>query len=82
MRAMITDVCIRGCERRENKKGEGYLLVRFEDSTGKPEVLVDKEMDRQSLYKIDMVGTIHFDIETGGKYHNMRITNFIPDTAE
>ena len=45
MKATISNVCIRGCEPKSGRGGD-YLLVRFEDETGKPAELVDKDMDR------------------------------------
>jgi len=72
MKAVVKNVNIRGCEAGTNKKGEGYLIVRFEDETGKAYELIDKGMDRQPYYKrnTDMDLVINIDI---GKYTNVRI---------
>lgn len=50
-RSKVCNANIRGCELKENKQGEGYLLVNFEDEKGEPYQLVDKDLDRQSIYK-------------------------------
>ena len=75
MKAIVENVNIRGCEPRENKKGEPYLLVRFEDEFGKPCEMVDKDMSRQQYYKRNAGGTLTIDIEVG-KYTTLRIIDF------
>ena len=74
MKATISNVCIRGCEPKSGRGGD-YLLVRFEDATGKPAELVDKDMDRQSYYKRDVLGDFVIDIQMG-KWTNIRIIDF------
>ena len=75
MKAIINNVNIRGCEPKENKKGEPYLLVRFEDEYGKAAEFVDKDMSRQAYYKRNTDGTLTVDIEVG-KYTTIRIVDF------
>lgn len=75
MKAKIENVNIRGCESRENKKGEPYLLVRFEDETGAPVEMVDKDMEREKFYKRNTDGDLTINITTG-KYTNLRIVDF------
>ena len=77
MKAVMHNVNIRGCEMKENKKGEGYLLVRFEDETGKPEELVDKDMERRKYYVRDKVGDLHINIDVGSKFTTIRIIDFV-----
>lgn len=74
MKAKINNVCIRGCEPKEGKGGK-YLLVRFEDSTGKANELVDKDMSRQPYYQRDTKGDLDIDIQIG-KWTNIRIVDF------
>lgn len=81
MRAIINNVNIRGCEPKENKNGEPYLLVHFEDETGKACELVDKDMERQPFYKRNTDGTLTIDISIG-KYTTIRIVNFKAVTEE
>ena len=75
MKAIVQDVNIRGCEAKTNAKGEGYLIVRFEDITGKPEEVIDKNMTRQNYYKRDTVGDLIIDIQIG-KWTNIRVVDF------
>lgn len=75
MKATVENVNIRGCEPKENKKGEPYLLVRFEDEYGKPFEIVDKDMDRQSYYKRNTEGDLIIDIDIG-KYTTLRVLDF------
>lgn len=75
MKATVSNICIRGCEPKTNKNGEPYLLVRFEDETGKPEELVDKDMERQTYYKRDTQGDLTIDIQMG-KWTNIRVIDF------
>jgi len=79
MRCNIPNVNIRGREEKTNKNGDPYLLVRFEDETGKPQELVDKMMERKTAYVRDTMGTLHIDIDIKSKWHNVRIVGFTPD---
>lgn len=73
MKAVIHNTNIRGCEARTNGKGEPYLLVRFEDETGKAHELVDKDMDRQGAYKRNTDMDLYIDIDQGRKFTTIRI---------
>ena len=81
MLAIIKDANIRGVEAKTNKQGGQYLLVRFEESAGKPQELVDKDMSRQTYYKRDTVGDLYIDIQTG-KWTSIRIVDFRIATKE
>lgn len=72
MKAKIENVNIRGHEVKTNKNGEPYVIVRFEDETGKSYELVDKDTERADYYKrnTDMDLTVTIDI---GKYTTIRI---------
>ena len=72
MKAKIENVNIRGHEVKTNKNGEPYVIVRFEDETGKAYELVDKDVERADYYKrnTDMDLTVTIDI---GKYTTIRI---------
>lgn len=78
MKVMVINANIRGCERKTNKKGEPYLLVRFEDETGQPNELVDKDMSREAYYKRDTNGTLYLDIQIS-KWTTIRIIDFKQD---
>lgn len=76
IKATINNVNIRGCEPRENKNGDPYLIVRYEDETGSPCELVDKGVERRSFYKRDTDGTLFIEIDVGKQYTNIRIIDF------
>lgn len=76
LKATIQNVNIRGREERENKKGEPYCLVRFEDETGKANELIDKDMERAKFYNRDTEGDLVISIEKSSKYTNIRIIDF------
>ena len=75
MKAIVKNANIRGCEAKTNKKGEGYLLVRYEDETGKPEVLIDKDMSRQPFYKRDVDMDLFINIDIGKQFTTVRIVD-------
>lgn len=75
MKLQANNVNIRGCEKKTNKKGEPYLLVRYEDESGKPEEIVDKDMSREPYYKRDTVGTLYVDLEIK-KWTTLRVIDF------
>lgn len=73
MKAVIHNANIRGREVKTNKQGGKYILVRYEeDETGKPQELVDKDMDRADCYKRDKLMDLYIDIDQG-RFTNIRI---------
>lgn len=77
LKVCIEDAEIRGCERRANKKGEDYLLVRFEDENGRANELVDKVVDREACYKRGTQGKLVIEVDQGAKYTSIRIVDFL-----
>lgn len=75
MKAKIENADIRGHEIKTNKKGEQYILVRYEDETGKPEVLIDKEMTRAEYYKRGTIMDLYIDIVSGRTRDGQSYTN-------
>lgn len=73
MKAMIKNALIRGHEVKTNTQGGKYVLVRYEDETGKPETLVDKEIDRADYYTRDKIMNLYIDIDQGRKFTTIRI---------
>lgn len=74
MRAVIHNANIRGVEPKQNKKGEGYLLVRFEeDGTGKPCTVIDKDMERKGSYVRDKLVDIEIEIDEGRNFTTIRV---------
>ena len=72
---MIYDVDIRGVEKKVTSKGDPFLVVRFEDCTGKPCDVMDKDMSREQYYKKGTVGDIYINI-SDDKYRNIRVDDF------
>lgn len=74
MKAVINNAEIRGVERKVNKKGEYYLLVRYEeDETGNSITIVDKELNRQEYYKKGTIMNLYINIDIGKQFTNIRI---------
>lgn len=73
MKAMIKEALIRGHEVKTNKNGGKYVLVRYEDQTGKPETLVDKDIERADYYTRDKVMDLYIDIDQGKNFTTIRI---------
>lgn len=77
LKAVVANVNIRGCEQKQGKNGD-YLLVRFEDTTGKPLEMVDRDVTRKDYYKRDTQGSLVINIDVG-KYTNLTIVDFVID---
>ena len=73
MKAVVQNANIRGHEVKTNKNGGKYVLVRYEDETGKPETLVDKELDRADYYVRDKTMDLYIDIDKARNYPTIRI---------
>lgn len=73
MRAMVLNANIRGHEVKTNQKGGQYVLVRYEDETGKSETLVDKDLSRADYYVRDKNMDLYIDIDQGRNFTTIRI---------
>lgn len=73
MKAVIHNANIRGHEVKTNKNGGQYVLVRYEEETGKPETLVDKDMSRVDYYVRDKKMDLYIDIDQGRNFTTIRI---------
>lgn len=73
MKAVIHNANIRGHEVKTNKNGGQYVLVRYEDETGKQETLVDKDMSRVDYYVRDKNMDLYIDIDQGRNFTTIRI---------
>ena len=73
MKAMVKNALIRGHEIKTNKNGGQYVLVRYEDEAGKPETLVDKEIERAYYYTRDKTMDLYINIDIGRNFTNIRI---------
>jgi hypothetical protein len=75
MLATVQNVEIRGCESRLSKStGAMYLMVRFEDETGKSYELLDRDMEHQTYYTKGVMADLQIKISLG-KYKNLEISN-------
>lgn len=74
----LENVEIRGCERRISKKEDAreYLLVRFEDETGKPLEIVDRDIEREQYYKRGTIGDIYADLNIGKNFTTIAVIDF------
>lgn len=75
MKAKILGADVRGHEVKTNKNGGKYILVRFEDETGKPETLVDKDLSRAEYYKRGTLMDFTIDIVSGRSRDGVNYTN-------
>lgn len=73
MKALIKNANIRGHEVKVNSKGGQYILVRYEEETGAPMTLVDKDLSRADCYKRDNTMDLYIDIDQGRNFTNIRI---------
>jgi hypothetical protein len=73
MKAVIHKANIRGHEVKTNQKGGQYVLVRYEDETGKSETLVDKDLSRADYYVRDKNMDLYIDIDQGRNFTTIRI---------
>lgn len=78
MKVKIEDVEIRGVEQRESKKeGAGpYWIVRFEDSTGLPCEVLDRDPDRAAYYKRGALGDFYCDLRMGRDWARLNVIDF------
>lgn len=82
MKATIQNALIRGHEVKTNKAGGKYVLIRYEDETGKPETVVDKDLSRADYYVRDKVMNIFIDIDQGRNFTNIRVIDAREVTTE
>lgn len=78
MKVKIESVEIRGCEKKESKKEGGgeYLVVRFEDSTGKPYEILDRDVEREGFYKRGVQGDLYADLKMGKDWARLNVIDF------
>ena len=77
MIAKIENIEIRGFEVKQSKKdGKDYMVVRFEDVTGKGYELVDRDMENQRYYNRGVQGDLYIDIDRAAKFTRIEICRF------
>lgn len=73
----IENIEIRGHEVKESKKdGKPYLIVRFEDETGKSHEILDRDMENEPFYKRGTVGDIYADLDIGKSFTKFQVSRF------
>ena len=74
----IEDVEIRGHEVKQSKKdGSDYLIVRFEDATGKSHNIVDRDMENRKFYNRGVQGYFYADLDIGPKWTHLTVSRFV-----
>ena len=74
----IEDIEIRGYEVKLSKKNnKEYMLVRFEDSTGKSYEIVDRDMENKAYYKRGIVGDIYANLEINRTFTRFDVSRFV-----
>lgn len=73
----IENIEIRGHEVKESKKdGKPYMIVRFEDETGRSYEILDRDMDNQPYYKRGTVGDIYADLTMTKTWARLEVSRF------
>lgn len=73
----IENIEIRGHEVKESKKdGKPYLIVRFEDETGKAHEILDRDMENEPFYKRGTVGDLYADLDIGKNFTKFAVSRF------
>jgi len=76
----IENIEIRGHEVKESKKdGSKYIIVRFEDETGKSHEIIDRDMENEPYYKRGTVGSIYADLDIGRSFTKFQVSRFEKD---
>lgn len=66
MMVKIENIEVRGVEVKESKKdGSKYMVIRFEDETGRSHEILDRDMENQPHYKRGAVGDMWADLIMG-----------------
>ena len=66
MRVRIENIEVRGHEVKESKKdGRKYVIVRFEDETGKSYEIIDRDMENEGYYKRGTLGDFLAELTMG-----------------
>lgn len=77
LRVKIENIEIRGHEVKESKKdGKPYMVVRFEDETGKAHEILDRDMENEPYYKRGTVGDIYADLDIGKSFTRFQVSSF------
>ena len=78
----IENIEIRGHEVKESKKdGSQYMIVRFEDETGRSHEIIDRDMENQPHYKRGTPGDLWAELimgntRDGASYARLELKRF------
>lgn len=77
MTVKLENIEIRGHEVKTSKKdGKPYMVVRFEDETGRSHEILDRDMDNQPHYKRGTVGHIYAYLDIGRNFTRFEVSRF------
>lgn len=73
----IENIEIRGHEVKESKKdGSKYMVVRFEDETGRSHEILDRDMENEQFYKRGTQGDIYAELDIGRAFTKFSVSRF------
>lgn len=73
----VENIEIRGHEVKESKKdGKPYMVVRFEDETGRSHEILDRDMENERFYKRGTVGDLYADLDIGKNFTKFTVSRF------
>lgn len=78
----VENVEVRGCEQKTSRK-EGapdFLVVRMEDSTGKPFEVLDRDLERKASWQRGLQGDLFARLEIGNKFTRFEVSDFAAAT--
>lgn len=77
MLVKIEDIEVRGCEVKQSKKdGRDYIIVRFEDVTGKAHEIIDRDMENKPFYTRGAQGHLYADLDIGKAFTKFTVSRF------
>lgn len=77
MLVKIENVEIRGHEVKESKKdGKPYMVVRFEDTTGRSHEILDRDMENEKFYQRGVQGHIYAELDIGRSFTRFTVSRF------
>jgi len=74
---VIPDIEVRGHEIKEGRKsGKPYIIVHFEDSMGRPQEIIDRDMENEEYYKRGTQGQFIANLDIGRNFTTFEIKKF------
>lgn len=73
----VENVEIRGVEVKQSRtNGADYMIVRFEDVTGRNHEIIDRDMERKPFYSRGVQGDLYADLDIGKTFTRFTVTDF------